>query len=179
MSHEMVEIHYRRLPDRLDVFEQIVVERTEEYVVTFLLASPARPPALAAGQVMLETGSPLIWFTYPDLWYDIGTFHRADGTLTGYYANLLTPVVMTDHRWETTDLCLDVWVPADRSDPILLDEDDLEEAVREGWMDEATEWRTRRLAEELLREARAGRWPPQHVEEWTLERVRRRLDQSS
>ena len=179
MAPDNVEIHYRRLPDRMEVFEQVVVERNDDYVVPFLPASPARRPAMVDGEVMLETGSPLIWFTYPDIWYDIGTFHRADGTLTGYYANLLTPVIMEENRWQTTDLCLDVWVPAQGVEPVLLDEDDFEEALREGWMDSATGHHVQLLAEDLLRQARAGSWPPRHVKEWTLERVRQRLAQSS
>ena len=35
----------------------------------------------------------MVWTTYRgDVWHDVGRFHLADGTFTGYYANILTPV---------------------------------------------------------------------------------------
>ena len=178
MAHDNVEIHYRRLPDRMEVFEQVVVERNDEYVVTFLPASPARRPAMVDGEVMLETGSPLIWFTYPGLWHDIGRFHLRDGTFTGYYANVLTPVEMEEDRWETTDLFLDVWLP-DEGEPMLLDEEELDGAEREGWVTAATARTARAHASRLLAAAREGSWPSADVRAWTLERARSRVDQSS
>jgi predicted RNA-binding protein associated with RNAse of E/G family len=81
-------------------------------------------------------------------------------------------------HWRTTDLCLDVWCGAG-GELELLDEDDFTRALDAGWLDTATADRARSVADDLLRRARAGAWPPPEVEEWTLERVREAFAYSS
>ena len=173
-----VVIEYLRLPDRVQRFEQALVHRTAEYAVTYLPAARLERPVRAGGRVVLEPGSPVVWFTYPGEWFDIGRFHLAEGRFTGIYANLLVPVEMEGDRWRTTDLCLDVWAGVD-GEVELLDEEELEEAIARGWVDGITAARARAEAAELLRRAREGSWPPPHVAEWTLEKVRKTLGYSS
>jgi predicted RNA-binding protein associated with RNAse of E/G family len=170
-ARETVEIHYHRLPDRVDVFRQRVVERTAARVVTFLEEAPLKSDVRIDGRTVLEPGSPVVWHTYPDRWYDVGRFHLRNGTWTGFYANLLTPVRMKGSRWETTDLCLDVWLGSDGT-PRLLDEDELDRALREGWLDRKTARTVRREARRLLEAARDGQWPGTEVLEWDLGRAR-------
>ena len=170
MSRRRVRIHYRRLPEREDVFEQEVLEDAGAYVVTFLAAAELRAPLRVAGRAVLEPGAPVIWFTYPGRWYDIGIFHLADGTRTGLYANLLVPGDDGD-RWETTDLCLDLWLGADGA-LLLLDEDELDEALAARWLDPALAREARAQASTLVAAAHAGAWPPTHVAEWDLARAR-------
>ena len=174
MSPRRVAIHYRRLPDRVQVFEQPVLAETEEYVVTFAEAVALPRPVLAGEHTILEPGAPVVWFTYPDRWYDVGRFHRADGTFTGVYANILTPVRMEGERWDTTDLCLDVWVGAD-GEVAILDEAEFSAAVSSGWMAPATAAAAREQADRLADAARSGAWPLPHVREWDLPRARRRM----
>jgi predicted RNA-binding protein associated with RNAse of E/G family len=171
MPSRTVAIHYRRLPDRVTVFEQRLLRETEECSITFLPAATLARPVVAGGRVVLEPGAPVVWFTYPGRWHDIGRFHLADGTFTGYYANVLTPVRMAGDRWDTTDLCLDVWLGADGRVE-LLDEAELAEAVERGWLDASTAAAARAEADALLGAARAGAWPPEEVRAWTLERAR-------
>jgi predicted RNA-binding protein associated with RNAse of E/G family len=154
----------------MQVFEQELVVDAGTYVVTLLPAATIPKPVCVGEQIVLEPGSPVVWFTYPDLGYDAGRFHRADGTFTGVYANLLTPVQMDGDTWHTTDLCLDVWTGADGLVEIL-DEHEFAEAVEQGWIDTATAEAARAQADALATEARAGSWPPQHIRDWTLERV--------
>lgn len=169
-----VTIDYRRPPDRLEVFEQLVLEETDDHVVTFLESAAVRRTLVVGDTPILEPGSPVVWFTFPDLTYDIGRFHLADGTFTGYYANVLTPVIMSPAGWETTDLFLDVWLGADGVS-CILDEDEFESAVARGWVDEDTAKMARRTADELLSAARKGTWPPSVARAWTLTRARRRV----
>jgi len=167
-----VDIHYRRLPDRMQVFRQIVVEQTGDYVVTLLeRAELPKPVTRGDGQVILEPGAPVVWFTYPGAWHDVGRFHLADGTFTGWYANILMPPVMMPGQWETTDLCLDVWLGADGRLEVL-DQDELDAARRSGWIAPAAYNRARHEAVQLVQAARRGQWPPAHAHEWTLERAR-------
>lgn len=171
---ERVRIRYRRLPDREQTFEQLLVEDAGGYVVTLLEEAALRSPVVVGGRTVLETGSPVVWFTYPGAWHDVGRFHRADGTFTGCYANVLTPVVMRGREWETTDLALDVWAGADGRVEVL-DVDEFEAAVAAGWLDAETAARARREAERLAAAAREGSWPPAHVREWSLRRARERV----
>ena len=172
MIPRTITIHYGRLPDRISVFEQLIVEETEECIVTLIEHSQIARPVLAGGEVILEPGGPAVWFTYPGRWHDIGAFYLLDGTFTGWYANILTPVEIAGDRWETMDLCIDVWMAADGR-VMLLDEDEFDEAIAAGWMDEATARAAREEAERLAAEARAGRWPSAHVRSWDLPRARR------
>jgi predicted RNA-binding protein associated with RNAse of E/G family len=166
-----VEIHYRRLPAREQCFRQAVLEDAGDRVVTFLASAELPGPVSVGGNVVLEPGSPVVWTTYRGLWHDVGRFHLADGTFTGTYANVLTPVQMDGARWTTTDLCLDVWMGAG-GELRVLDEDELDHALGHGWISPETAARARQEAERLVDAARQGAWPPAHVAEWTLERAR-------
>jgi predicted RNA-binding protein associated with RNAse of E/G family len=127
-----------------------------------------------AGRVVLEDGSPVVWFTFPGAWHDIGRFHTADGAFTGLYANVIMPVAMDGpYVWDTVDLFLDLWV--DERGATVLDEDELADAVVRGWVDEATAARARTEIERMRAGAEAGRWPPAVVRDWTLERARTAL----
>lgn len=86
----------------------------DDVIVTLSEPIEVASPMMADGDVMLETGSLAIWFTFPGAWHDIGQFHRADGTFSGTYANILTPPVMTGPVWHTTDLFLDGSYPTFR-----------------------------------------------------------------
>jgi len=169
----LVRIRYRRPPDREQLFEQRLIAREAGIVVTLLEHAALTKPSVVDGVTILEPGSPIVWFTFDGERYDIGRFHRADGTFTGLYANILTPVAgIGGDDWSTTDLFLDVWLPADGSAVRLLDEDELEEAMRRGWVDGATARTATAEAARLIDGARSGVWPPAVVHEWTLERVR-------
>lgn len=174
MSPRWVDIHYRRLPDRLSVFRQRLVEETAECSVTLVGSVNLPRPVTAGERTILEPGAPVVWFTFPGEWFDVGRFHLLDGSFTGYYANLLTPVEMDGDRWQTTDLCLDLWMDASGAVE-MLDVDEFDEALSRGWMDEATASSARRHADALEARARAGHWPPEPVLRWPLERARSEL----
>jgi predicted RNA-binding protein associated with RNAse of E/G family len=172
----LVRIRYRRPPDRLEIHEQYLVHDTSDLKVTFA-PSVVRPgPLRIDGRTVLENGSPVVWFTFPGAWHDIGRFHTADGVFTGFYANILTPVELgPGHVWDTTDLFLDLWL--DNSGVRVLDENDFDDAIARGWIDEATVRRARTEIERLRSAAQSGVWPAAAVNEWTLERARRRVEE--
>ena len=165
-----VRIHYRRPPDREQVFDQTVLCERDDVIVTLAESMDFDPPMRVDGEVALEQGSSVVWFTFPGAWHDIGSFHRADGTFTGFYANVITPPEMEGNVWRTTDLYLDVWLAADGT-ARLLDEDEFDEAVGRGLVDPETAAQARDEAARLLTEAESGSWPPPIVMEWTLERA--------
>ena len=167
---DRVRIHYRRLPDRERVYDQRVVLEREDVVVTLSQPLDLAEPMCTDGVVMLEARSLALWFTFPGKWHDIGLFHRADATFTGLYTNILTPPEMAGDVWHTTDLFLDLWWPAG-GEVVLLDEDELAEALGNGHISQDLAEHARDEADRLLRLARQGSWPPRIVSEWTLERA--------
>ena len=162
-------IHYKRLPDHEQLFDQLVLLEREDVIVTLTDPIAIDAPMIVGGSPVLEHGSRVVWFTFPGQWHDVGRFHRADGTFTGYYANILTPPEVRGTIWHTTDLFLDVWQPADGG-VVLLDEDELAEALSHGHIDAELAARAAQEAEHLLALVASGSWPPPVVREWTLER---------
>jgi len=153
---------------------QQVVHEQDDVIVTVSEPLELEQPVQVNGEIVLETGSRAVWFTFPDMWHDIGRFHRADGSFTGVYANILTPPVIDGPIWHTTDLWLDVWVsPTDVSE--LLDEDEFLEGVAQKHIDQETADRARWEAEQIIGRHRRGLWPPPIVADWTLERVLKEL----
>jgi len=176
-----VHIHYLRPPDRTDVFVQELVHDDGRTKVTFAREIDLPDPLRIGDRVALEDGSDVVWFTFPGAWHDIGRFHLRDGTLTGIYANILIPCTFAPGEdWETTDLFLDLWMPADAGgwaagrprEPVVLDAEELDEAERFGWVTRWVAARARAEADRLVEAARSGRWPPPVVEAWTRERIR-------
>ena len=171
----LIDIHYLRPPDQEQIFTQHLIWEDAEVKITFSTDLSFEPPIRIDGDVVLETGSEVVWFTFPGAWHDVGLFHRADGTFTGTYANILTPCAFEEGgTWRTTDLFLDVWRdPTGRVQ--ILDEEELEEAEARGWVTEEVARRARAEALALKQQAEAGLWPPPVVREWTLARARELL----
>jgi predicted RNA-binding protein associated with RNAse of E/G family len=168
---ERVRIHYRRLPDAEEIFDQRLVLERSDVIVTVTDPLALERPVRAGGHVVLEPRARAVWFTFPGAWHDVGRFHLADGTFTGYYANILTPPILEGCEWRTTDLFLDIWVPARGGPAEVLDEDELVRALEAGHVDRHTAERARAEAEHLLGLAAGGMWPPRIAREWTLARI--------
>ena len=147
----------------------------DRVLVTLLDRADVPEPSRVGGRVVLEPASPIVWFTFPGAWHDIGRFHLADGTFTGLYANVLTPVEIRNgddgDDWFTTDLFLDVFAPPG-APPVLLDRDELDQALARGDIPPELADRATREAERMLQDAARGVWPPAVVAEWTLARAR-------
>lgn len=165
-----IAIRYARPPGRVTVFHQQLVHRTADCIVTVLDHATVEKPVIVRDAIVLERGAPVVWFTFPGAWHDIGRFHTRHGDFTGFYANILTPVrFVSPKEWETTDLFLDVWL--DGRGTALLDQDELDAAVVNGAVSPGDAVRARTEAAALLEGAAAGIWPPPICHEWTLERA--------
>ena len=170
-----VRIHYHR-PDRgTTVFEERVV-LDEPGVKVTLLDQYDGKDAFAGGRLILPAGAPVLWFVYPDLCRDVGRFHLADGTFTGWYTNLRAPIRFDGSDWYCTDLFLDHWLPADGAPGMWLDEDELEAGRRAGHVgaaDLALAARERLAVDACLAN---DSWPPPLTRTTTLAHARQRLD---
>ncbi|CAN5634015.1 hypothetical protein BH23GEM11_BH23GEM11_20800 [soil metagenome] len=177
-----IRIHYLRPPDRRTVYRQHLVHDDGRVKITLARDLPFEPPLRIQGEVALERGSDAVWFTFPGAWHDIGRFHRADGTFTGIYANIITPCVFQPGGdWETTDLFLDLWIPArppgaPEPGPSLLDAEELDDAEASGHLPPRLARAARAEARDLIRRAAAGSWPPPIVHAWTRARAVQALE---
>ena len=90
-ANPRVAIHYKRPPNRVRIYKQRIVHEENDVIVTLSQPIESEVAMRHDGNIMLEQGSLALWFTFPDVWHDIGRFHRADRTFTGLYANILTP----------------------------------------------------------------------------------------
>jgi len=141
------------------VYQQwLVLDRPD--VKTLFLERCAGPPLTVGGAVIQEPDAPVIWFVFPDKWYDVGRFHLADGRFTGWYTNLTKPVEIRGDRWSATDLFLDLWTPAS-GQPLWLDQDELERATRERALDRATRQRVDNERALIDFQVKLAEWPPQ------------------
>jgi len=164
---------YRRPGKPTTVYDQwLVLDRPDLKVM--LLDAYGGDPLTVGGGTVLERGSPIVWFVFPEKWHDVGRFHLADGTFTGWYANLATPIEMTEADWSAGDLYLDLWTPA-RGPSVWLDEDEFEAAFKAKRLDAAT--RRRALNERAIIDlmVASGDWPPPVTRDIDLAQAQRLL----
>lgn len=154
----LVRYRYRRPGKPTTVYNQwLVLDRPDLKVM--LLDAYAGDPLTAGGATVLQRGSPIVWFVFPEKWHDIGRFHLADDTFTGWYTNLVTPVEIAGDEWSAGDLFLDLWTPA--SGPsVWLDEDEFEAAYKAKRLDAATRRRVLNERAIIDLQVAAGDWPP-------------------
>lgn len=153
-----ITLRYRRAGKPECVYQELLlIDRPD--VKVLLLESQPGPEARVQDQVILGAGAPIVWYVFPEKWHEIGRFHLADGTFTGWYTNFIKPVEIQGTMWSVTDLFLDLWQPA-AGGAEWLDEDELGAAHRSRKLDNAT--RQRVLNERALIElqVRSGGWPP-------------------
>lgn len=110
-----------------------------------------------------------VWFLYKERPYDVGRVYRPDGAWTGYYVDILEPLRWDGENPETlepiVDLFLDVWVAPGGSYRIL-DEDELEEALRQGAISEELADHAQATLRQVIEEIERGTFPPRRVIEW-------------
>ena len=76
-------------------------------------------------------------------------FHHEDGSFRGWYVNLEQPQQRTPLGFDFEDELLDIWVERGK-EPELLDEDELDEAVRRGYFKAQRAAEIRAKAERIL-----------------------------
>jgi len=100
-------------------------------------------------QRRLERGQ--LRVTHSDQPYSVFLFTNHDASFRGWYVNLERPQQRSDLGFDYEDELLDVWT-ALGSDPELLDEDELEEAVERGFVSAERAAAIRAAAERVLAE---------------------------
>jgi hypothetical protein len=76
------------------------------------------------GFVRFEPGDVFTEHFWRDRWYAVKEVRTAEGRLKGWYCDVTRPAVLDDGELSVEDLDLDLWVSADGSTVLRLDEDE-------------------------------------------------------
>ncbi|MEU9014000.1 DUF402 domain-containing protein [Streptomyces sp. NPDC048479] len=103
------------------------------------------------GFVRFEPGDVFTEYYWRTRWYAVKEVRAGDGTLKGWYCDITRPAVLDGGELVVEDLDLDLWVSADLSSVLRLDEDEFEESGLAARDPEAADRAVRALDElELL-----------------------------
>lgn len=108
-----------------------------------------------AGYVTFEQGDVWTEHYWRDRWYSVKEIRDSRGLLKGWYCDVTRPSRVEPDGLVVTDLDLDLWVSADRSTVLRLDEDEFLGSGLEA-RDPAAARRAREALDELEHLARSG-----------------------
>lgn len=163
--NETITLTYRRLPDRVDYFEQKLLYEDKDVIVTTQKVYPSSP-IIINGNTVLGDDFSAIWFVFTGLWYDIGKIYNTDNQWTGYYCDIIKPVHRDTNKFEIVDLFLDLWVSPDGSYAIQ-DEDEFELALQKGEIERELAAKASNSLINLIEEVGSGKFPPEFVHNFT------------
>ncbi|MFD3609463.1 DUF402 domain-containing protein [Streptomyces atroolivaceus] len=115
----------------------------------------AAPGVRDFGFVRFEPGDVFTEHYWRDRWYAVKEVRTGEGRLKGWYCDITRPAVLRGTELVVEDLDLDLWVSADGSSVLRLDEDEFEESGLAGRDPAAADAAVRAL-DELEDLARAG-----------------------
>ncbi|MEE1769181.1 DUF402 domain-containing protein [Streptomyces sp. JV185] len=113
----------------------------------------AAPGVRDFGFVRFEPGDVFTEHYWRDRWFAVKEVRTGEGGLKGWYCDITRPAVLRDGQLLVEDLDLDLWVSADGSSVLRLDEDEFEESGLAG-RDPAAAGAARRALDELEHLAR-------------------------
>lgn len=114
----------------------------------------AAPGVRDFGFVRFEPGDVFTEHYWRDRWFAVKEVRTGAGGLKGWYCDITRPAVLRDGELLVEDLDLDLWVSADGSSVLRLDEDEFEESGLAG-RDPAAAGAALRALDELEHLARA------------------------
>ncbi|WP_335937180.1 DUF402 domain-containing protein [Streptomyces sp. PTD5-9] len=88
----------------------------------------AAPGVRDFGFVRFEPGDVFTEHYWRDRWFAVKEVRTGAGVLKGWYCDITRPAVLRDDELVVEDLDLDLWVSADGSSVLRLDEDEFEES---------------------------------------------------
>ncbi len=162
---QTITLTYRRLPDRVNYFQQQLLYEDDKVIVTSQRVKPSSPIVLN-GETVLGDNFTAVWFVFTGLWYDIGKIYNLNNEWTGYYCDIMKPVKRSPDQFEIVDLFLDLWVCPDGSYEIQ-DEDEFETALEAGVISTELAEKARNALDDLINEVIGGRFPPEFVQKFS------------
>lgn len=165
-----VSFEYLRPPNKCRTFKASLLEATEDRIVLSHQVFPSKGPLVVGDEEVIGWGYGSVWFLYKNQPFDVARFYRPDGTWTGYYVDVLEPVLWTDADPRSiqaiVDLFLDLWIAPDGSHQVL-DVDEFEEAVEKGWITDEQAGRAKLALHHLVEQTVKGRFPPREIKNFS------------
>ena len=134
----------RNLDGTTQRFDCRLLHRDDEYLVLCYLSDR---PYVAAGAALPE-GSLTIGHYWRARDYIVWEMYNPRAELQGYYIHICRNVTFDENSVEWEDMAVDVWVSANGTSDVL-DEDELERAVRAGRVDASEALSVRNSDQEL------------------------------
>lgn len=156
-----IHLRFIRLPNQILDLHDDLIYMSKRVVVGRSKITSAHS-VVFDNEVVLAPGFPIVYFELMGKWFTVGKIRNLQGRHTGYYCDIVTPPRLFDDGIELTDLFVDLWVSPDLRCK-LLDEEELEDAFRKGWVAEQLYSKAKIEAEKLVRLVRSGMFPPREV----------------
>ena len=164
-----VSILYKRPPYAAARYPGLLVHDAGQSLTIQSRLNPAQPRQVA-GKIIAAAGYWSIWFVFRDKWFDVGKFYDESKNWLGYYCDIVKPIrrLMSGSSTSVlTDLFLDIWISSD-GEVYVLDEDELEDAVRHRFISKRLAARARSQVRILMRKSKRQEFPPTQVKEAKL-----------
>lgn len=155
-------LRYIRLPNQiLNIYDDLVYK--SDRVIVGKSEITSTHSVLFKGETVLARGFQIVYFELMGKWFTVGKIRDLRGRHTGYYCDIVTPPkLLDDGGVELTDLLLDLWVSPDLRFEVL-DEEELENASRKGWITKQQYYKAKEELAKLVNVVKQGRFPPSHV----------------
>ena len=155
-------MEFLRLPDRPVRWRQWKVHQDGEVLVSSFFDPDLKSPVTVDGEVVVEGKLAGITYNFWDKWFNVIRLYDRHIEFKGFYTDIITPVQKTWTLVTATDLFLDFFMFPDGTWTVM-DEDEFEEAIGDGLIDEGIVENARRALDKVVSRARAGDWPPSCV----------------
>jgi predicted RNA-binding protein associated with RNAse of E/G family len=156
-----LKLRYIRLPDRTMELNDELVFRSGKVIVGRSQVSSENSVAFD-GQTVLAPSFRIVYFELLGKWFTVDKVWNLQGKHTGYYCDIVMPPRLKGDWLELTDLFLDLWVSPDLRYKVL-DEDELEEALKNGWIRKELHDKAKYELQKLIRAVENRRFPPRMV----------------
>lgn len=167
-----ISILYRRPPRPASRYPGILLSVTKQSLTIQSRLHLAQPHQVA-GRIIAASGYWAIWFVFKGKWFDIGKFYDESKNWLGYYCDIVKPIRRLLSGSSTsllTDLFLDIWITPD-GEAYVLDEDELENAVRHRFISKSMAAQARSQVQMLMRKIELHEFPPTQVKQAALFKV--------
>ena len=75
-----LELLYKRLPNRVNHFQQELLYEDASLIVTSQKIKPSNPIAID-GETVLDNGFTAVWFVFANLWHDVGKIYNLENVV--------------------------------------------------------------------------------------------------
>ena len=150
-------------------YDQDLVADLGNLIITTFDFSEFRRPLVVRDKLVVDNGYHALLFEFFSPPLEIVAIWDLNGTLTGYYCNINSEPSRIEGGYEVVDLYLDVFVLPDMSYEVL-DEDEFEEAIEKGWIQEQEASLARETVRRVIQEVESGEFPPEIVRDWIRSR---------